>query len=185
MRGFAVALCGSAAFLSVFSNAGSAQEVNSEELLGGRENPPVISEGSSGTFSAPLDDADPIPFTLTYELGPEVGPADVAHLHIANPGNNGGIVVFLCSNLNDTPPGAQVRPCPPSGEVTGDILATDVLAVAEGEPPAAIIEAGDLAGLKLLMQQGSVYANVHTPQHPNGEIRGQLLSPSLAPARRR
>jgi hypothetical protein len=29
-----------------------------------------------------------------------------AHLHIANPGNNGGIVVFLCSNHGNTPPDA-------------------------------------------------------------------------------
>jgi hypothetical protein len=71
------------------------------------------------------------------------------HLHNANPGNNGGIVVFLCSNLGNTPVGAQVRPCPPSppGLVEGEILIGDVLAFA-GEPPAAtpIIEAGDLDG---------------------------------------
>ena len=156
----------------------------SEELLGGHENPPVISDGT-GDFTAVLD-VDRIPFQLTYDVASEGSDADRAHLHIANPGNKGGIVVFLCSNLGDTPVGAQVRPCPPSpGVVSGEILAGDVLAVVDGEPPAEIIAAGDLEGLKLLMGQGSVYANVHTPAHGSGEIRAQLLSRSLLPARRR
>jgi CHRD domain len=43
---------------------------------------------------------------------------------------------------------------------------------------------GPLAGkhvsdLIKLIEDGNAYANVHTRQHPNGEIRGQLsLSPS-------
>ena len=187
MRRFATTLCLSGAFLFALGNAGSAQQVDSEELLGGHENPPVISDGT-GEFTAVLD-IDSIPFQLTYDVGAEGSAPDQAHLHIANPGNNGGIVVFLCSNLGNTPVGAQVRPCPtsPPGLVEGEILAADVLAVAEGEPPAAIpiIGAGDLEGLKLLMQQGAVYANVHTPAHATGEIRAQLLNPSLVPARRR
>jgi CHRD domain len=186
MRRFATTLCLSGAFLFALGNAGSAQQVDSEELLGGHENPPVISDGT-GEFTATLD-IDSIRFQLTYVVGAGSAP-DQAHLHIANPGNNGGIVVFLCSNLGNTPVGAQVRPCPPSppGLVEGEILAADVLPVAEGQPPAAIpiIGAGDLAGLKLLMQQGAVYANVHTPAHATGEIRAQLLNPSLVPARRR
>jgi hypothetical protein len=176
----------SGAFLFALGNAGSAQQVNSEDLLGGHENPPVISTGS-GDFTGSVE-LDRIPFTLTYDVGAAGSAPDQAHLHIANPGNNGGIVVFLCTNLGNTPVGAQVRACPPSpGEVTGDIVAADVQAVADGEPPTAtqVIGAGDLEGLKILVQQGAVYANVHTPTHASGEIRGQLLSPSLARARRR
>jgi hypothetical protein len=39
-------------------------------------------------------------------------------------------------------------------------VAGDVLAVVEGEPPdeTEIIEAGDLEGLKRLIEQGSVYS---------------------------
>jgi hypothetical protein len=66
-------------------------------------------------------------------------------------------------------------------------VAGDVQAVVEGEPPAAtpIIGAGDLEGLKLLIEQGAVYANVHTPAHATGEIRAQLAAQSLLPLRRR
>jgi hypothetical protein len=192
MRRLAATICSTGAFLFALGNAASAQQVDSEELLGGHENPPVISDGT-GNFTAqldvnPADPVDPIPFTLTYDVGAEGSAPDQAHLHIANPGNNGGIVVFLCSNLGNTPVGAQVRPCPPSpGQVDGQILAGDVQAVVDGEPPAAtpIIGAGDLAGLKLLIDQGAVYANVHTPEHATGEIRAQLQSQSLLPLRRR
>jgi hypothetical protein len=186
MRRSAATLALSVAFLFALGNAGSAQQVNSENLLGGHENPPVISTGS-GDFTASIQ-VDRISFTLTYQVASASGDAAQAHLHIANPGNNGGIVVFLCTNLNNTPVGAQVRPCPPSpGPVTGDIVAADVQAVVDGEPPTAtqVIGVGDLEGLKLLIQQGAVYANVHTPAHASGEIRGQLPSPSLAAARRR
>ena len=186
MRRFATTLCLSGAFLFALGNAGSAQQVDSEELLGGHENPPVISDGT-GEFTAVLD-IDSIPFQLTYDVGAEGSAPDQAHLHIANPGNNGGIVVFLCSNVGNTPVGAQVRPCPPSpSPVVGDIVAGDVQAVIDGEPPAAtqIIGVGDLEALKLLIEQGAVYANVHTPAHPTGEIRAQLLPQSLLPLRRR
>ena len=121
---------------------------------------PAISRRSSTSIVSP--------FQLTYDVGAEGSAPDQAHLHIANPGNNGGIVVFLCSNLGNTPVGATVRECPPSpGQVVGDIVAGDVLPVVDGEPPAAtpIIGAGDLEGLKLLIEQGAVYANVHTPAH--------------------
>jgi hypothetical protein len=171
----------SATFLLAPGSADSQGLVGSEDVLGGNENPPVISDGS-GSFRAQLE-VDTIAFRLSYDVAAEPSdPAAVAsdvtqaHLHIANPGNNGAIVVFLCSNLGNTPPGATVRECPDSpGEVTGDIVAADVLAVSEGVPPVEIIAAGDLEGLRRLIEQSSVYVNVHSDDHPTGEIRGQML----------
>jgi hypothetical protein len=155
----------SAALIPAFGDAGSAQQVRSEPLQGGNENPPVISEGS-GTFRVQFQNGS---FRLTYDVASDTSDVTQAHLHIGNPGTNGGIVVYLCSDLGNTPPGATVRDCPDSpGEVTGEVLATDVLAVPD------IIEAGDLEGLERLARQGAVYANVHTDAHPPGEVRGQL-----------
>ncbi|MGH6896131.1 MAG: CHRD domain-containing protein [Geminicoccaceae bacterium] len=164
-------------FLPALGEEGSAQQVRAERLLGGNENPPVISDGS-GRFRARLL-SDRIPFRLSYDFESAGSEVLQAHLHIANPGNNGGIVVWLCSNIGSTPEGATQRDCPlSSGEVTGDIVAEDVqtVTVTEGEPPeeVTIIEAGDLDGLKRLIEQSSLYANVHTVDHEGGEIRGQL-----------
>ena len=180
MRRFAAMLAWSAALLFALGNGGSAQQgkserlhVKSERLLGGNENPPVISDGS-GTFRAQLK-SDRIPFELRYDVASEASDVTQAHLHIANPGNNGGIVVFLCSNLGNTPVGATVRECPDSpGKVTGDITEGDVQPVSEGDPAVEIIAAGDLEGLIRLIQQSAVYANVHTDDHPGGEVRGQM-----------
>lgn len=83
MRRFATTLCFSGAFLFALGNAGSAQQVDSEELLGGHENPPVISDGTDD-FTAVLD-IDRIPFQLTYDVPSEGSDADRAHLHIATP----------------------------------------------------------------------------------------------------
>jgi hypothetical protein len=181
MRRFAMVLMLSVTFLPATGNADTEEErASSEDILGGNENPPVISDGS-GSFRARLAD-DGIAFRLSYDVASEPSdvapePSDVtqAHLHIANPGNNGGIVVFLCSNLGNTPEGATQRDCPPSpGEVTGEIVADDVQPVLEGDPPVEIIAAGDLEGLVRLIEQSSVYVNVHTDDHPGGEIRGQM-----------
>ena len=172
MRRFAIGAPLSAALVLAFGDAGSAQQVRAEKLVGGNENPPVVS-GGSGRFSARLRH-DSISFRLSYDVASEDSDVVQAHLHIANPGNNGGVVAFLCSNNVGAP---TDRTCPPSpGKVTGEIFADDVLPVTEGMAPdeVVIIGAGDLEGLKRLIEQGSVYANVHTNAHLSGEIRGQL-----------
>jgi hypothetical protein len=156
-------------FLPTLGDDASAEQVRSERLLGGNENPPIISDGS-GSFRARLRE-DRISFRLRYDVASDGSDVLQAHLHISNPGTNGGIVAFLCSNIED-PPLPTDRVCPDSpGEVSGDIFAEDVLAVPD---TGDIIKAGNLEGLKRLIDQGSVYANVHTNDHMGGEIRGQL-----------
>ena len=173
MRRFAVTLLLSASFLPALGSAPTAAQDRAEELLGGNENPPVITEGSGSFTAASAPDA--IAYELNYDAGPVESDVQQAHLHVGNPGNNGPIVVFLCSNLGNVPPGATVQACPPSpGTVTGNIVATDVQAASEGDPLVEIIAAGDLVGLQRLIEQSSVYVNVHTVDHPAGEIRGQM-----------
>jgi len=158
----------STALLLVLGNLAAAQQIKrAEKLLGGNENPPVVTD-ATGNFRARLF-ADRIEYRLRYD----VADSDVtqAHLHVANPGNNGNIAAFLCSNAD----GATAPECPPSpGVVEGEIVAADVLEVIDVAEPVTILEAEDLDGLARLIRQGSVYANVHSVDHPAGEIRGQL-----------
>jgi hypothetical protein len=134
-------------------------------LLGFEEVPSVFSEGS-GTFLG-LIDGSVIEFTLSYE-----GLANVtqAHIHFGQHHTNGGIVVFLCTNLAP-PAGVPVPdPCPPAaGKVAGVLTADDVLAVA-----AQGIDAGNLGQLIEAILAGAAYVNVHTEAHPAGAIRGQI-----------
>jgi len=151
----------------------------SQPLRGGHENPPVVSEGFGRFFANVIETADgvqEIQYQLRYDVADGASDVQQAHIHIANPGNNGGIVAFLCSNLGNIQ-GPSAGPCPPSpGVVDGQIVAADVLAVTEGTGPDAvtIIEAGDIDGLAKLMQDGATYVNVHTVDHTGGEVRGQI-----------
>jgi CHRD domain len=146
----------------------------SQPLRGGHENPPVISEGLGRFFANVIETPDgvqEIEYHLRYNVVNGASDVQQAHIHIANPGNNGGIVAFLCSNL-DAP---ADNDCPTSpGVVDGVLLPVDVLAVTEGDPAVTIIEAEDIDGLAKLMLDGATYANVHTLDHPGGEVRGQI-----------
>jgi hypothetical protein len=141
-------------------------ESDRADLTGGQENPPVVSFGG-GDFKAKIG-RHGIRFQLRYDV-PDSGIRQ-AHLHVANPSVNGPIAVFLCTNLGNTPPGATARTCPDSpGAVEGTIVAGDVLT-------ADNLQATDLEGLVRLIEDGAVYVNVHSEEHPSGELRGQINS---------
>jgi hypothetical protein len=86
----------------------------------------------------------------------------MAHIHFGQRGVAGGVVAFLCG-------GGNKPACPASGTVTGTIVSSDIIAV-----PAQGIAAGDLASVLKAMRAGLTYANVHTTNFANGEIRGQI-----------
>jgi hypothetical protein len=134
------------------------------DLIGYSEVPSVSSTGE-GEFQATWDDSA-LEFRLTYS-GLE-GNVTQAHIHFAQKDVNGGITVFLCSNLDNGPVGTP--PCPQSGEVTGVRMAGDMTGGAEAQG----IAAGEFAELLEAIQAGKTYANVHTEKHGGGELRGQL-----------
>jgi hypothetical protein len=133
-------------------------------LIGFQEVAAVSSTGR-GEFRALVDDAS-IEFRLSYS-GLE-GSVTQAHIHFAQRGVNGGITIFLCSNLGNGPAGTP--PCPQTGEVTGVRMAGDMTFGAEAQGLAA----GEFAELLRAIRTGNTYANVHTEKHTGGEIRGQI-----------
>ncbi len=142
--------------------------------LNGYEEVPAISTGADGSFRASLNrNQDEISWVLTYS-GPFNGDTVAqAHIHFGQLSVNGGISVFLCSNLNNGPAGTQACPQPEPGKrvvLTGTAKAADVIG-----PAAQGIAPGEFAELVRAMRAGATYANIHTtPQHPGGEIRGQI-----------
>jgi hypothetical protein len=85
-----------------------------------------------------------------------------AHIHFGQPGVEGGVAAFLCG-------GGSKPACPPSGDVTGTIVASDVVGPADQG-----IAAGEIDELIAAMKHGVTYVNVHTDAYPDGEIRGQI-----------
>jgi hypothetical protein len=139
-------------------------------LRGFEEVPPISTHGQGFLFAA-LDAAGT---TLTYSLvyfGLQ-GNVTQSHIHIGQPGVNGGIVLFFCTNLAP-PAGVPVPPpCPNTpGQnfVTGTLTAANVITqTAQG------IAAGEFSEVIDAMQALASYANVHTDQFPGGEIRGLI-----------
>lgn len=138
------------------------------ELIGYQE-VPSVSSPCDGEFRARIsDDNSQIAFELSYAN--LEGNVAQAHIHFAQKGVNGGVSVFLCSNLGNGPAGTPSCPGPKSGSVSGTRLASDVI----GGAAAQGIAAGELAELIDAIRTGKAYANVHSDKYPTGECRGQI-----------
>jgi hypothetical protein len=139
-------------------------------LLGGNENPPVVSDGT-GRFRSNIRPSGDIAYRLRYDFSDIATEVQQAHLHVANPGNNGGIAAFLCHNLDDGPPGLPACGLT-QDDIRGVIREEDVLeTMTDGT---TVLDAEDLEGLGKLIEDGAVYVNVHTMEHPSGELRCQI-----------
>jgi hypothetical protein len=132
------------------------------ELVGTQEVPAIFAAGSAIYQMQVLDNDTRIEFQLTYEN--LTAPPLVAHVHFGQRGVSGGVSFFFCG-------GGGKPPCPASasGTITGTVVAADVVG-----PAAQGIAPGDLAAILQMIRAGFGYANMHTPLHPAGEIRGQI-----------
>lgn len=178
------ALISAVAFpLAGFSQNGSYQDGSSgstsqnssattfQARLDGYQETPSISSTGGGDFQAQIDEsANTISYQLSYS-GLEASPT-MAHLHFAQKGVNGGIVVTLCDNTGGVPSRVQSCPSVPA-TISGTITTADVTAGAANQG----IDAGEIAELIRAMRNGVIYTNVHTSKYPNGEIRGQIKAP--------
>ena len=140
--------------------------------LRGLEEVPSISTPGQGFFLGTMNAAGTaMDYSLFYFDTRDV--VTQAHIHIAQKGVNGGIVLFFCSNL--APPAAPVPlppPCPNGpgvNSVNGTLTAANVITQA-GQG----IGAGQFAEVIRAIRAGNSYANVHTNLFPGGEIRGQV-----------
>lgn len=144
------------------------------ELLTGYEEVPSVSTTGTGDFNARIsNDGSRIDWELSY--ADLEGAVQQAHIHFGQKGVNGGITVFLCTNLGNGPAGTQPCPAPPA-TISGTIVAADVspnipatqLARTQG------INTGEIDELIKAIRAGATYVNVHSTLWPGGEIRSQI-----------
>jgi hypothetical protein len=130
-------------------------------LVGFQATPSILSNGN-GSFTASVDPGGTsISYTLTFsDLSSNV---TASHIHFAQPGVVGNIIVLLCNS--------PTKPACPTGggTVTATITAADVLAA-----PSQGISAASFSDLLRVLRSGDSYVDVHTTNHPAGEIRGQV-----------
>ena len=144
------------------------------ELLTGYQEVPSVSTTASGTFNARIsNDESQIEWELSYS--DLEGAIQQAHIHIGNKGVNGGISVFLCTNLGNGPAGIQPCPAPPA-TISGTILAADVSPNIPATAAARTqgLNTGEIDELIKAMRAGATYVNVHSTLWPGGEIRSQI-----------
>jgi hypothetical protein len=163
-----------AAIIVTFTLVGSAVAADTfAARLRGFEEVPIVSTPGQGIFVGTLNDAGTqIDYTLIYFNMQST--VTQAHIHLAQQGVNGGIVLFLCTNL--TPPaGVPLPPACPAGTgpvpavVTGTLTAANVIAQA-----AQGIAAGEFGEVVDAIKAIVGYANVHSEAFPSGEVRGQV-----------
>jgi len=135
--------------------------------LNGYNEIPTLSSPAKADFDARISRReDEIDYEVTYSGFPT--PVTQAHLHLGKRAFNGGIMVFICSNLGNGPAGTP--PCPlNAGTVSGRWTPASVVG-----PTAQGIAPGEFAEVIAAIRAGAAYANIHTQAFPAGEIRDQL-----------
>lgn len=126
------------------------------QLSGDNEVPPVQTKATGeADFTKPAND------TIKYRVNVTgLSNATMAHIHSGAQGKNGAPVVDLLnpstSKDKDTAYGMIIR---------GNITSSSLKGALQGKT---------LDDLAASMDSGQVYVNVHTADHKDGEIRGQL-----------
>lgn len=126
-------------------------------LSGDQEVPPVDTEATGIADFSPSNDGNGIDYTITAS---DIEGATAGHIHFGIEGQNGPIVVTL---FDFDSPQDEVSE---SGTITSD----DLSGTLEGMQISDLVDA---------FNDGNAYANIHTQQNPNGEIRGQIISEQL------
>jgi CHRD domain len=148
--------------------ASAATQFEVRTSLSGYREVPAISTTANGTFRAEITTGNKIKYRLRYADVEGVSITQ-AHIHFGQKDVNGGITVFLCSNLGNGPAGTPACPASP-GEVTGTLTADDMVGLAAAQG----IAAGEFGELRRAIRLGFAYVNIHSETYTGGEARGQL-----------
>ncbi|MDR5684326.1 MAG: CHRD domain-containing protein [Armatimonadota bacterium] len=143
------------------AQVGAQQEVTFVAHLWGREVVPTNPTRATGVATFVVSaDGNSIRYELTVN---NLNNVQMGHIHLAAPGANGPIVVWL---YPPAPP-PVLRPGVFSGQLAGGtITAANLMGPLQGQPLSALITQ---------MRNMNTYVNLHTTAFPAGEIRGQIL----------
>ena len=165
-----------AVFVAVPAGAQVVVEGKASTRLRGFDEVPAIASSGGGRFNATInEDGSHIDWELSYFS--LQGNVTQAHIHFGQRGVNGGISIYLCSNLTNPAPPPGTQPCPPSpATIHGTATFVDVIG-----PAGQGIGPFELPALLRAIRGGITYANVHSDLFPGGEIRGQLRFDAAEP----
>ncbi|NHN35308.1 CHRD domain-containing protein [Paenibacillus agricola] len=124
-------------------------------LTGRNEVPPVRTVATGNAVFQLSSNGNQLRFRLVVK---NIERVTQAHIHLGRRGRNGPVVVFL---FGPSKFGISVK----RGIVRGVLTSRDLVGPLQGKT---------LRNLIREIERGNTYVNVHTIQHPDGEIRGQI-----------
>ena len=140
---------------SSFNSAAYAQNGKFTANLSGQEEVPPTNSTATG-----MAEFTPSGESVSYNVNAtDIQGVTAGHIHTGAQGENGPVVATLFKFDS-----AQNQ-VSENGTITADKL----------EGPMQGKQISDLANA---MKNGTTYVNIHTEQNPNGEIRGQIMSPT-------
>lgn len=145
---------------SIVDTAYAVKRIYDAPLSGQNEVPPVQSSATGlAEFTPPVNDSIKYRINITGISG-----ATGAHIHSGQAGENGEVVADLLTSMkvNDVSYGMTIR---------GNLSDSSLKGPMEGKT---------LEDLVAAMDSGETYVNIHTTQHPDGEIRGQIINTEKA-----
>lgn len=126
-------------------------------ILRGRNEVPPVRTISTGNATLQVNRrGDRIVFRLAIQ---NINRVTQAHIHLGRRGVNGPVVAFL---FGPSKFGISVR----RGVIRGTLRQSDLVGPLNGKT---------IQDLVREFERGNAYVNVHTIQHPDGEIRGQIF----------
>jgi hypothetical protein len=159
-----LAVIGSMAALLAAAVPVTADETFKARLSGEEEVPPVIDQGTTGKFEIQFNrDFTQGEFTLRVDSGLRI---TQAHLHCAIAGVNGPIIIWLAGIPPTFPP-----PAVNAWDVDGKWVSNTTVTNANIVNTACGTTLREIANA---MNEGRVYANVHSIAKPGGVARGQI-----------
>lgn len=142
---------------SAINSAYAVKRIYDAPLSGENEAPPVQSSATGlAEFTPPVNE------TIKYRINiTGISGATGAHIYSGQAGENGQVIADLMTETTknrDTSYGMTIR---------GNLSDSSLKGPMQGKT---------LADLVAAMDSGETYVNIHTTQHPGGEIRGQIIN---------
>jgi hypothetical protein len=137
-------------------------------LSGSQEMPAVTTKATGEAVVDVAGDGSQLTYTVTLTDGRDI---TMAHLHLAPPGANGDVIAWLFPQSGEANKGV---PTVNGVLATGTITAADLVGPMKGMSISDVVKK---------IEEGNVYVNVHSTEHPEGDVRGQLHRTPPSPQR--
>ncbi|MFY9870292.1 MAG: CHRD domain-containing protein [Candidatus Nitrosopolaris sp.] len=148
---------------------GQQQKQFSAKLTGENEVPPVSTPATGIANFTTSPDGKSLHYTLSVQ---HISGVMGAHIHVGTSTQDGPILISLLNSstsasITSNTNGILVKGTVTSSDIRGNLTGKQIM-------PHVSMNVSSIPELTNLFTSGNAYGNVHTQQHQNGKIRGQI-----------